>query len=281
MINDGELGPDLANFEYTLDTSQDDHMVNWYVTMDLMCLNPMDYLSMVSWFFIGFGVGIVFFIAPDIFGRRDVMLPLLMVNIWIMYVGTFQKNLELLKIASFLHGFFHIKITICYTQAVEFVPDKYRSVVITLINIFVSSEYIVLGLFYQFIEPNTDKLMTFYFLIGTLACVLYFAFIPESPFWLINNEGPNSQKAIANLNSIAILNGSTYQIPCDTLITLSEHDELLDRPPVNKQNKNGLSHIIKDFSLLIFDREKRNTHLKMTILFIIANFYCMLCMFNS
>ena len=143
----------------------------------------------------------------------------------------------------------------------------------------------VLGVFYQFIEPNADKLLTFYFLIGILACTLYMAFIPESPFWLIENEGENSQKAIENLNYIAMLNGSSYRIPTDTLITLNQTNEdnlpNSDMESVNKKHKNGLSHVFKSFNLLIFSREKLMTHLRMMILFMIASVLYMLCVLNS
>ena len=124
MITDGSIGPDLSMFEYTEDTSQEDYLKNWYVTMDLMCLSPMNYMSMASWFFVGYGIGIVMFFLPDLYGRRYMMLFILVPNIWIMYVGTFKNDLNLLKIASFLHGFFHIKITISYAHALELVPDK-------------------------------------------------------------------------------------------------------------------------------------------------------------
>jgi len=91
-------------------------MVNWYVTMDLMCLDPLTYMSSISWFLIGYGAGIVLFFLPDLLGRRYVMMRgLIIVNIWVMYIGTFSNNLQLLKIASFVHGFFHIKNTVCYT----------------------------------------------------------------------------------------------------------------------------------------------------------------------
>ena len=223
MISDGSVGPDLSKFEYKLDTTPDDSMVNWFVTMDLMCYSPLKYLSMLSWFFVGYGIGIILFFLPDLLGRRYMMMRCLIpVNLWVMYVGTFSKNLELIKIASFVHGFFHIKNTLCYTHNVELVPDKYKTLVCTCINAFNCSEYMVLGIFYQFIEPNTDKLLILYFLIGILACILYMAFIPESPFWLIVNEGENSQKAISNLNYIAMFNGSSYRIPTDTLIALKE-----------------------------------------------------------
>jgi len=111
------------------------------------------------------------------------------------------------------------------------------------------------------------------------------AFIPESPFWLIENEGENSQKAIENLNYIAMLNGSSYRIPTDTLITLNQTNEdnlpNSDMESVNKKHKNGLSHVFKSFNLLIFSREKLMTHLRMMILFMIASVLYMLCVLNS
>ena len=59
MISDGSVGPDLSKFEYKLDTTPDDSMVNWFVTMDLMCYSPLKYLSMLSWFFVGYGIAII------------------------------------------------------------------------------------------------------------------------------------------------------------------------------------------------------------------------------
>ena len=257
MINDGSIGPDLSQFEYKLDDSAGDYMKNWFVTMDLMCLDPIDYTSVVSWFFIGYIPGTIFFFLPDLLGRKFVMNLCMVPNIMIMFVGTFSKNLDLLKIAAFFHGFFHIKVTVCYTSAVEFMPDKYKTLACTVINCFNVSEYIILGLFYLFIEPDTDTLLIFYFVIGVLSCILYVLFIPESPFWHIANEGPNSQKAIKDLNYIAWFNGSSYHLPEDSSVTLyekaNEEEEKVDKKTVNKKS---LSSFFKELNMLISDKDK-------------------------
>jgi MFS family permease len=43
---------------------------NWYVTMDLVCEEPIAYNGIASYYFIGYLVGIIFFWMPDRLGRR-------------------------------------------------------------------------------------------------------------------------------------------------------------------------------------------------------------------
>ena len=46
---------------------------NWYITMDLVCEDPIAYNGVASYYFIGYLVGIVFFWMPDSLGRRTTM----------------------------------------------------------------------------------------------------------------------------------------------------------------------------------------------------------------
>ena len=62
------------NFEYR---SISDSFINWYVTMDLVCEDPVIYNGIASYYMIGYLVGIIFFWMPDSLGRRTTMCFLL------------------------------------------------------------------------------------------------------------------------------------------------------------------------------------------------------------
>ena len=147
------------DFEYKVDTTPIDYIVNWYVTRDLVCVPMIEYSSLVSYFLVGYGFGIIFFFLPDTLGRKgsmNIFVPLFTIN---AYLSTYSYSLILFKIGFFLNGFLHLKSTLCYTHGIELVPDKYKAMVPTLINAYDVSTFVVLALFYKFIEPDTDRIL--------------------------------------------------------------------------------------------------------------------------
>lgn len=213
-----------SEFEYRLNTDADDYLNNWYVTRDLMCTPKIDYIFICSLYYIAYGIGIIIFFVPDYFGRKVTMninLPIYMVA---TAVVVFSNDMQTMKIATFVLGFFHLKSTCAFTQAVELVADKYKTRTIIMLNAFYFACMVFVGMFYLLIDPDTDTLLTFYLYLGVATSILYIAFIPESPYWLVRNEGPCSKRAIKNLNYIAKFNGSPNLISNDTMLVINESD---------------------------------------------------------
>jgi len=129
-----------------------------------------------------------------------------------------------MKLGLFMLGLLHTKASASYAHIIELVADKDKSLSISLLNAFSCSAYFWIGLYYQFVDPNTDNFTHFYFVVGASCCLLYLLVTPESPQWLIMKNGNNCQKAIANLNYIAAFNGSPNRISHDTYFkTSSKH----------------------------------------------------------
>ena len=96
-------------FDYRQDVSIEDHVVNWYVTMDLMCLPEIDYTIIPSFFFIGYGIGIIFFLTPELIGRKKAInfsLPPLLISICL---AIYSKNLTAMKVGFFMLGLLSLK----------------------------------------------------------------------------------------------------------------------------------------------------------------------------
>jgi hypothetical protein len=89
-------------FEYRQDKSIEDHVVNWFVTMDLMCLPEIEYTIIPSFFFIGYGIGIMFFLTPELLGRKKAMnfsIPPLLISICLVI---YSKNITVMKVGFFM-----------------------------------------------------------------------------------------------------------------------------------------------------------------------------------
>lgn len=130
----------------------------------------------------------------------------------------------MMKIGSFLTGIFHLKTTCSFIQGVELVPDNYKTRMIVMLNAFYFTCTVFVGVFYLVIAADTYILFATYYYIAIIAAILYFLLVPESPYWLVRNEGPNSQRAIKNLNYIAKFNGSKQRISNDTILVIDKCD---------------------------------------------------------
>ena len=104
MRNKGE-----SDFEYQLDKSKPDYIVNWYVTLDLMCEPVIVYSSMTSFYLIGYGLGVVSFFLPDTFGRKRTMNYFVPSFAIAAAIVIYSPGLTVKKVAFFVLGFLHLK----------------------------------------------------------------------------------------------------------------------------------------------------------------------------
>ena len=68
-------------------------------------------------------------------------------------------------------------------------PDRYKTMIPTLINAYDVSTFVVLSLFYKYVEPDTDRILNILYILATVVSVLYLILIPESPKWLLMKKG--------------------------------------------------------------------------------------------
>ena len=84
------------------------------------------------------------------------------------------------------------------------------------------------------------------------------------------------------MNYISKFNGSKYQIPQDALITLHEEDHEEDEKVAEQPgDKKTLSGVFKEINYLISDKVKLTLHLKLLVMFIVANIVYIMCIFNA
>ena len=171
---------------------KDDFLENWYVTMDLVCENPLTYLPMASYYFFGFGLGVVFFFTPDYLGRKKTIILFNSGYFFSVYILAYDQRVEMKKLGYFIQGLCHLKISTSYTHALELVPESYKSMVFTLILSFDATSILIASIFFKYVDPNETRLLEYHFYGGCASLVLYILFIPESPRWLFQKEGSKS-----------------------------------------------------------------------------------------
>jgi MFS family permease len=141
------------NFEYQ---PIRDSFINWFVTMDLICEKPSVYNGIGSYYFIGYLMGIVFFWMPDSLGRRTTMCFLLPNYIVASALVIFSESMLLRSVGFWLQGFFHLKISLSYTHALDLVPSQHKSLVTTLITALDSGTPLFACFFFKFINKHED-----------------------------------------------------------------------------------------------------------------------------
>ena len=56
--------------DYTVDTSYEYYLNNWFLQMDLLCMPATTIGFMITAYYIGFAFGGLFFAFPDKYGRK-------------------------------------------------------------------------------------------------------------------------------------------------------------------------------------------------------------------
>ena len=116
-----------------------------------MCRDPIEVNRKGSLYFLGYGVGIIFFFLPDLKGRRGSMKYILPIYSIAHYMTVFPKNLEIRALGLFLQGIFHLKVSLSYTHMLELVEEKNKAMASTLITCFDSASLIFACSFYLYV----------------------------------------------------------------------------------------------------------------------------------
>lgn len=185
---------------------------NWATDeLDLLCKPVSSYSFVCPVYFICYAIGIVFFMLPDLIGRRSTLKTTLIIYGGASYLSVFSDDIYLKTFGFAMQGWFHVKISVCFVHLTELVPEDSKVFALTVINCFDS---VTMGLVSCLIAAgfSYERALQIYFFAGSIAIILYFALIPESPIWHFLVDGPNSQEGIAALNYIAWFNGCEYRL---------------------------------------------------------------------
>ena len=183
-----------------------------YVRLDLMCWETDDVNLIMSFFFLGWGLGVFTILMPDQFGRKNLMKVVLPLQIFAAYLTCFGESTAVVKTGFFLQGLLHTRITVCNMHSIELVEDQHKPFMSTCINVFDSSMIMVCCVVVKNFCKDMDKVLQVWWLIGSIACVLYLALVPESPRWLFMQKS-NNKEGIESMNYVAWANGSEFRVP--------------------------------------------------------------------
>jgi len=173
--------------------------------------------GIVSWYFVGFGLGVVFFFFPDHFGRKKSLNIFLIAQVFAVYLTIFSKEVSAIKIGFFLQGVFHMKTTITYVHCIELMDEASKMTASMCINAFDSGSLMVSCIVFYYWNNNVDDFLRLMYFVGCAAIVLYMLVIPESPRWQFMSDC-RSKEGIDNMNYIAWFNGSEFRVPNDAIM---------------------------------------------------------------
>ena len=206
--------------EYEVDKTAIGYLQAWEEEMNLMCVPRSQVSFMTSCYFIGFGVGIILFPLPDLYGRRKALLVSMAGYLVAITMLLFFKSMTMRSISLFLIGFFHLKNSSSYVLCYETVQDKHKALSSTAINAFDGATLIFLGTYFIFVK-DWFPYQFIMFIIQFISFFVFLALMTESPKWLLL-KGRNLE-AIEVFNYYARFNGydESRYIPQDAVFVES------------------------------------------------------------
>jgi MFS family permease len=194
--------------------------VNWFVNLDRLCYSKSENNSALSYYFIGYGVGFIFFFLPNAYGRKKSMTFAVLFQHLGCYISLYSPTLETRKIGFFMQGFFHLKTTLSYSYCGDFIPERYKVLSTTVIVAFDSASVGFMNAYLAYYSRDLHGIFNIMFYIQSVVVVLFIIFVPESPQWLFLEKDSNSKEAIDILNYIAVVNGSKMRVPYDAFFDM-------------------------------------------------------------
>ena len=103
------------------------------------------------------------------------------------------------------------KNSISFVWIFELVENKYKSACCSTVNTVDTLTMVVMGFYILFVSRNWFPIELAYFCVSLVNYICMLLFMPESPKWLLING--HTDRAIAEFNYIAKVNGSSNRIP--------------------------------------------------------------------
>mmetsp|Transcript_5997 Transcript_5997/g.10187 ORF Transcript_5997/g.10187 Transcript_5997/m.10187 type:complete len:304 (+) Transcript_5997:453-1364(+) len=185
-----------------------------------MCSDKKIVASTLSLYFVGYFSGSLLFPFPDVMGRSSVIKYSFFFVILGQVLVIYVNNLTIKGLGFFIHGFFHIRASMCYVMLFELVEDQYKSLTCTILNVVDGFTMGVTCIWFMFVSQDALKFLEYSFWVGTIASVLIIFLTPESPVFLILNDKQSDAKVI--LNQIAKVNKSANQVQRQDHLTLKD-----------------------------------------------------------
>ena len=170
---------------YYIDWGDDLSLDNWSQTLDLKCVSKkrIDRISSVYYFGEIFGCLMISRI-PDLVGRKWPYSTCLALQLPCFIIIWLSRSLTLTTITGFFMGILHIGVANGgYINVCEYVHDKWKNVVCTIMLVFDMLTVIGTGIYWKYVSKNANGLMIFGILqnaIGLIGCL----FLPETPEYL-------------------------------------------------------------------------------------------------
>ena len=172
--------------------------------------------------------GLALSAVPDRLGRKNTFLLFGTINALAQLAALYANNYWARLLAMGTMGFFYVKNTVCYNWMYELTEHRHLALDNAVINVWDSSNGIVLCSFYLLVSRDWLPIYSFYVYAGCLALLVQGAFLPESPrFLLINGR---KQEAVAALNRISSLNGASHRFTTDDVFAEEEAEEPAGEP---------------------------------------------------
>ena len=149
-----------------------------------MCQTTSENNKICSFFFIGFGFGLLLFFLPDTFGRKYAFNCVLPFHLLGNFLTVYGNTAGLKSLGFFIMGVFHLKITLSYTYILELVEETKKPMASTIINAFDSSSNLITCLILLFFTKNEDTVMRGAWFVGLVGYIIFIVICPESPRWL-------------------------------------------------------------------------------------------------
>ncbi|TNV79478.1 hypothetical protein FGO68_gene17792 [Halteria grandinella] len=212
---------------------------NWVSRYGLECVDPFRIALLGSMYFSGTTLfGIVVNRMGDLYGRKWPVRASALLSIPIHGLLLVSTDLTLTSILFFLIGALSPgKCQVAFTYAGEFLKERERQVIGSMILFCDSSAMVLLPLYFKFVSKYWLYFHVVSFSLNVISALLIFM-VPESPKYLIGKHQP--LQALESLNKIARFNG----LPILTEIQgIKEQQEITTS---TKDSSLSISYLLKD-----------------------------------
>lgn len=146
-----------------------------------MCESPGLIKSIASFYFLGYTCGSTLFVLPNLIGRKKAMT----VSVFMALVSTalliYGDSINIKMIGFFIQGYFHIKLTLVFPYCSDFVENRHKQIVVTLINVMDTVSITLCALFITFVSPDLIRFIEIWFFMNVAFFVVFVLVMPESP----------------------------------------------------------------------------------------------------